>query len=160
VVLEVDALAGAERDVDERDDLALDLAGAVAEAELGHVAQARRLASARFADQVLDVERRLVSEVGASRLPNGARWSASHWASAAMVSREPRMRYARAVSSWENEGGRVEVADADAGTSPHPPPAGVLPPEYCAQPVHGFRADQGQFRSIVRRRPLNLRLPC
>jgi hypothetical protein len=58
VVLEVDALAGREIDLEDGDDLALDLAGAAAEVDAGHVAQARRLAPAGVADEVLDVERR------------------------------------------------------------------------------------------------------
>ena len=47
------ASPAAQRDLGDRHDLPFDLAGAGAEAKLGHVAQARRLAPAGIADEVL-----------------------------------------------------------------------------------------------------------
>src|SRR2546423_7354863 len=58
VVLEEDRVAGREVYLGDGDDLALDLTGARAEVNLRHVLYARGLAPARFAYEVLDVERR------------------------------------------------------------------------------------------------------
>src|SRR5262249_19585674 len=57
VVLEVEAVLGVEVDLSDRDELALDLAGAAGEPELGHVAQPGCLTPAGIADLVSLVER-------------------------------------------------------------------------------------------------------
>jgi hypothetical protein len=61
-MLEVEGVLRMEVDLSDRDQLALDLAGAAGEPELGHVAQPRRLAPAGVADLVPLIER------GAARL--------------------------------------------------------------------------------------------
>ena len=58
VVLEVDAVLGGEGDLGHGDQLAFDLAGALARTELGHVAQPGRLAPSGVADLVPNIERR------------------------------------------------------------------------------------------------------
>src|SRR6266542_2103531 len=67
-MLEVDAVLRVEADLSDRDELALDLAGAAGEPELGHVAQPGSVAPAGIANLVPLVER------GAARLAaRGAR---------------------------------------------------------------------------------------
>ena len=65
VVLEEHRVALGQRQLGDRDDLALDLAGGVGEAELGHVPQPGRLGPAGVGDEVLRVERRAAG--GAAR---------------------------------------------------------------------------------------------
>src|SRR6202011_3090869 len=55
VMLEVDPVPLAERDLRHRDDLTLDLAAAAAETDLRHVPEPRRLPPPGVADQVPDV---------------------------------------------------------------------------------------------------------
>ncbi len=64
VVLEEDGVAGRQVHLGHRHDLPFHLAGAGAELDLGHVLDAGRLAPARGADQVLDVEGRAARAAG------------------------------------------------------------------------------------------------
>src|SRR5436190_1675154 len=55
-MLVINRVALRQRHFGHRHDLALDLAGAIAKVDLGHIANARRLTPARIADQIFDVE--------------------------------------------------------------------------------------------------------
>src|SRR5438132_10559335 len=61
VMLEEDRIALSKINLSHRHYLSLDLASAQSEVNLGHVADTRRLAPARFADQILNVQRRTAS---------------------------------------------------------------------------------------------------